>query len=103
VPAPFPPETGWSCEVAWHANLRSAGFRATATAPGQSERLIAESPNVSWPPLVPPRPDKDVLDAARALVRALREAGWTAVSRGESWYAQRFVWRREDDPQPLGD
>jgi hypothetical protein len=100
-PAPFPPETGWSCEISWNANFRRASFLATAAAPGQSPRVIAESPKVSYPPLLPPAPHEDVLAAARALVGVLRAAGWKPIARGDSWYAQRFVWDRERDPQPL--
>jgi hypothetical protein len=63
--------------------------------------VIAQSPSVSWPPLFPPRPDEDVLAAARDLVKLLRDAGWTPVARGDAWYAQRFVWSRDNDPRPL--
>jgi hypothetical protein len=63
--------------------------------------VIARSPKVDHPPLVPPKPDPDLMAAARTLVRALRDAGWQPVSCGNRWYAQRFVWAGEQDPQPL--
>ena len=50
---------------------------------------------------MPPAPVDDVLPAASALVQELRNAGWTPTSRGSDWYAQRFVWAGEQDPQPL--
>jgi hypothetical protein len=99
--ASFPPATGWACEIVWSATLFGAGFHAKAAAPGQQAFVIARSPKVDHPPLVPPKPDPDLMAAARTLVRALRDAGWQPVSRGDRWYAQRFVWAGEQDPQPL--
>jgi hypothetical protein len=97
-----PPGTKWTCELAWSANLRSAGFHVQATAPGEGPVEVARSHKVSWPPLMPPAPQADLVAAARSVAKALVEAGWTPTSKGSDWYAQRFAWARDGSPPPLG-
>jgi Tfp pilus assembly protein PilW len=36
--------------------------------------------------------------ALDALVRALRTAGWERIDSGSEWWAERFVWRRDEPP-----
>jgi hypothetical protein len=96
------PDAKWTCELAWSANLRRAGFLVQAKAPGEGPVEIARSGKVSWPPLVPPTPDAEVLAAARSVARALVAAGWTPTTKGSDWYAQRFAWARDGSPPTLG-
>jgi hypothetical protein len=61
--------------------------------------VIARSEPLRWLFMSPP--DAKVPEhrnAALALARALRGAGWEIVGRGGGWYAERYVWRGEDDP-----
>jgi hypothetical protein len=99
---PVPPGTKWTCELAWSANLRHAGFRVQATGPGETTVEVARSRNISWPPLMAPPPQPDLVAAARSVAKALVEAGWTPTSKGSDWYAQRFAWARDGSPPPLG-
>ena len=92
---------GWKCEIAWAANLRSARFRAVATAPGRRPQVIARSANLASPPFLPPVPDGEALAAARALARRLLAAGWTPTTRAPHWYSQHFDWPGAEDPEPL--
>ena len=82
--------------------MRRAGFCARATAPGEAPVEVARSPKVSWPPLLSPSPDAELVAAARTVARALVKAGWTPTTRGRSWYAQRFAWARDGAPPELG-
>jgi hypothetical protein len=99
---PVPQGTTWTCELAWSANLRRAGFRVQATAAGEGPVEVARSRRVSWPPLVAPAPQADLVAAARSVAKALVEAGWTPTSKGSDWYAQRFAWARDGSPPTLG-
>jgi hypothetical protein len=99
---PVPAGTKWTCELAWSASLRRAGFHVQATAPGEGPVEIARSRRVNWPPLMPPAPQADVVAAARSVAKALVEAGWTPTSRGADWYAQQFAWARDGSPPTIG-
>jgi hypothetical protein len=72
-----------------------------AAAPGRQRRLIARSANLPSLPFLPPIPEGETLAAARALARRLLLAGWTPTTRERQWYAQRFEWTGEADPEPL--
>jgi hypothetical protein len=99
--APVPSAT-WKCELAWSASRRGAAFYAQAVAPGEEPLLVASSPRLDWPPTMTPSPDPELVAAARALARALLNAGWTPTTKGSSWYAQRFAWTHDGAPPPLG-
>jgi hypothetical protein len=92
----------WTCELTWTANLRSAGFRAKATAAGERDREAARSGKLNHPPLVPPAPEPELIRPARAVARALVRAGWTPTTRGDHWYSQRFAWTHDGEPPELG-
>jgi hypothetical protein len=96
-----PGNPDWRCEVTWYAGLRGAGFRAVAVAEGRSPVVIAESPKVGSPPLLPPEPTPEIMLAARALTRALVEAEWQRAGPGAGWYHQRFTWPHPHPPEPL--
>jgi hypothetical protein len=93
--------TGWRCEITWRARLRAASFRATAVAPGEKPRLIAESAPLQWPPLLPPAPEPEIVDAARAVQQALIDGGWTPLDVRRAWYACRFDWPHAEAPGML--
>jgi hypothetical protein len=99
---PVPPNAKWTCELSWSASLRRAGFHVQATAPGEGTVEVARSRKVSWPPLMPPAPQAELVAAARSVAKALVEAGWTPTTRGSDWYAQRFAWARDGSPPTLG-
>jgi hypothetical protein len=92
----------WTCELTWSANLRSAGFHAKATAPGERAREAARSGKLNYPPLVPPAAEQDLILPARAVAKALVGAGWTPTTRGDHWYSQRFAWTHDGTPPELG-
>jgi hypothetical protein len=81
--------------------MRGANFRALASGPGVSEREIARSVKVDWPPIVPPPAEPDIVQAARGLARSLVAAGWQPADRGPDWYSQRFVWTQSKEPSAL--
>ena len=81
---------------------RAAGFQARATAPGKAVRVVATSWPLEWPPLIPPAPEPELVDAARAVAQALVDAGWTSAGRDDAWYAAQFVWTHADAPEVLG-
>jgi hypothetical protein len=61
--------------------------------------VIARSAPLRWLFMNPPDAKiPEHRNAALALARALRGAGWEIVGRGGGWYAERYVWRGEDDP-----
>jgi hypothetical protein len=100
--APARPATGWICEIAWHATLRAAAFRATAARPGDEPQQIAESSPVEWPPVIPPAQRPELKEALLALEERLIAAGWTAIESGApEWYRRRFVWTSAEAPRPL--
>ncbi|HKG63576.1 MAG TPA: hypothetical protein VKB28_05890, partial [Solirubrobacteraceae bacterium] len=101
--APARPATGWICEVAWHATLRAAAFRATAARPGDEPQQIAESSPVDWPPVIPPAQRPELKEALVALEERLIAAGWTAIESGApEWYRRRrFLWTSAEAPRPL--
>jgi hypothetical protein len=94
APAPPPgPRPGATCEIRWRGGIVGPHFRAVMTVPGEDEgRLVARSPKVEWPPVLPPTPEPQVVEAARALARDLVAAGWTPNGHGAEWYSQRFAW-----------
>jgi hypothetical protein len=98
---PAAPTTQWNCEISWRSGLRHSCFRAIAAGPGREPLVIARSPNVEWPPLVPLTPEGEALAAARGLARRLQAAGWTPTTREPHWYSQQFEWPGDEDPEPL--
>jgi hypothetical protein len=106
-PRPLPPtsqvKSGWSCEIVWKAGVRGAGFHAYATASGERKQLVvASSPKLEWPPLVPPSANDELVAAAHGLEHALIQAGWTPAGRGTAWYARRFAWTGDAAPVAAG-
>jgi hypothetical protein len=99
---PETPEAHWICAVDWRAGLRSAAFRAMASAPGENDLPIAQSVQLDWPPGLPPAPTPEVRDALQTLARRLTRSGWEPIEPGGEWYARRFAWRHADEPEPLG-
>ena len=102
--AGWPPDAKglWRCEIRFDAGYSASRFTATVHPPAGSEersRVIARSESLRWLFMSPP--DAKVPEhrnAALALARALRGAGWEVVGRGGGWYAERYVWRGEGDP-----
>ena len=92
--------TLWTCEIAWKPGYRKSSFRAMAGAPGASKRKpIAESPSLRWTLMSDPEPPTpEMIAGVRALVHALVAAGWERIEPAGPWYAQRFLWRGEDEP-----
>ena len=87
------------CDIVWKAGLRGAGFQACATARGERKVFIlARSPKLDWPPLLPPIPSDELAAAAGEVERALIEAGWKPAGRGAAWYARRFAWTSDEPP-----
>jgi hypothetical protein len=99
-PWPHEASTLWTCEIAWKPGYRKSSFRAMARAPGASKRRpIAESPSLRWTLMSDPEPPTpEMIAGVRALVRALVTAGWERIEPAGPWYAQRFLWRGEDEP-----
>jgi hypothetical protein len=104
-PVPWPEDAAelWTCEIAWRAGYRKSSFRAMAGPPGAGKRRpFGDSPSVRWTLMGEPEPPTPELALrVRALVRALEEAGWEHIGRGQLWYAQRFIWRGDGEPQPV--
>ena len=94
----------WTCEIDWKAGYRKANFRAMIAAPGEPKRRpFGESPAVRWALMGEPEPPTPELAVrVRALVETLEAAGWEHIGRGRRWYEQRFLWRGDGDPQPIG-
>ena len=104
-PLPATPglDSGWTCEIVWKAGLRGAGFHAHATASGERKHLVvARSPKLEWPPLLPPSPDDELVAAADGVERALIASGWKPAGRGTAWYARRFAWTSDAPPVAPG-
>jgi hypothetical protein len=100
--SPSGPHPGATCEIRWRGGIVGPHFRAVMTVPGEpGSRLIARSPMIDWPPILPPAPEPQMVEAARALARALVAAGWRPEGRGDEWYSQRFAWSGARAPQPL--
>jgi hypothetical protein len=96
------PRPGATCEIRWRGGIVGPHFRAVMEVPGESgTQLIARSEKVDWPPILPPTPEPQLVDAARALARDLVEAGWRPEGHGPEWYSQRFAWSGARTPQPL--
>jgi hypothetical protein len=104
-PAPWPGESAqlWTCEIDWKSGYRKSSFRAMAAAPGAAKRqALGESAPVRWSLMGEPEPPTPELALrVRAMVQALEHAGWQHIGRGPHWYAQRFLWRGNDEPQPI--
>lgn len=91
----------WRCELAWHPGYIASRFIAVVHAPDEAGRgrEIARSEAVRGLPTAEPDPDSDQQRAAVSrLAAALEAMGWERVARGRSWYPERFVWRREEEP-----
>ena len=101
-PPPAAPglNSGWTCEIVWRAGLRGAGFHAHArTASGERKHLVvARSPKLEWPPLLPPSPNDELVAAADGVECALIASGWKPAGRGTAWYARRFAWTSDAPP-----
>jgi hypothetical protein len=100
--SPPGPRAGATCEIRWRGGIVGPHFRAVMTVPGESgAQQIARSPRVDWPPILPPTPEPQVVEAARALARELVDAGWQPEGHGDEWYSQRFAWSGAQAPQPI--
>lgn len=103
-PEPWPEaETEWTCEIGWKAGYRKSVFRAMVAAPGPGRRRsIGESAPILWTFMADPMPPTPELVAAvKALVAALEEAGWERARPAGPWYALRFLWRGQGEPQRI--
>jgi hypothetical protein len=93
-----------TCEIRWRGGIVGPHFRAIMKVTGESgTQVIARSPKVDWPPILPPTPEPQVVEAARELARDLVAAGWRPEGHGPEWYAQRFAWsgaRAPRSPEP---
>jgi hypothetical protein len=96
-----PANAVWRCEVTWYAGPGGAGFQAVAGAEGWQPLVIAESPQVTSPPALPPEPTAEIVEAAGALTEALLDAEWRPARPGAQWYDQRFTWPHPHPPEPL--
>jgi hypothetical protein len=101
TPWPADAATTWTCEIGWKAGYRKSRFRAMAARPGSDKRRpLGDSPAVTWTLMADPEPPTPELAVrVRALTTALESAGWQHIGRGTRWYAQRFVWRGQGEPQ----
>jgi hypothetical protein len=101
---PWPADTEglWRCEIRWSAGWVKSRFEAVAVAPGERRGTpISVTDPIKWMMKADPEPDSPEGRAALAqLIRELLAAGWEREGRGRHWYAQRFSWRRDGDPQP---
>jgi hypothetical protein len=93
-------EEGWRCEIRCETHDAGSRFRAVALPPsGDEPWAIGEAEGSRWLPPADgdgPTPEHDA--AIAGLESALLQAGWDRAGRGDQWYAERFVWRREGEP-----
>jgi hypothetical protein len=90
----------WRCEIAWCAGWAQSSFEAVVYRPkGRRGRAIGASSAPRW--LLMRQPDEASVEARLAVQRlsaALVATGWSPVEPGLTWYAQRFLWRRDGEP-----
>jgi hypothetical protein len=88
------------CEIEWHAGYVNSRFEAVVHRPNRRRgRAVGASGAFKW--LLMGEPDSaspEHRTELRGLASALEAAGWEPAGRGADWYAERFVWRREDEP-----
>jgi hypothetical protein len=94
----------WTCELAWKPGYRKSCFRAMAAPPGGKRRPIGESRPLRWTLMADPEPPtRELVEAARELVKALQEAGWERTGAAGAWWEQRFLWRGDGEPGTIED
>jgi hypothetical protein len=103
---PWPEDAteAWTCEVEFKPGYRKSTFRAMAAAPGEvrRRRRIVESGPIKWMLMGEPEPPTpEMAEAVRDVTAALTDQGWEHIGSGSRWYAQRFVWRQDDEPRPI--
>jgi hypothetical protein len=90
----------WRCEIAWSAGWSESRFEAVVYRPqGRRGRAIGASSGPRW--LLMRQPDEaspETRVAVQRLSAALVAAGWSPAGLGLTWYAQRFLWRRDGPP-----
>ena len=101
-PEPWPAaDSMWTCEIAWKPGYVKSVFRAMAAPPRAKRRQsIGESPPLRWTLMMDPEPPTpEMVETVRELADALEAAGWERTDAVGPWYALRFVWQREGQPQ----
>jgi hypothetical protein len=88
------------CEIQWAAGYRSSRFAAVVHHPGRKRgEPIGGSEPFKWTlKELPSRREPAYVEAVKRLRAALLDAGWEEIEPGPTWYARRFVWRREGSP-----
>jgi hypothetical protein len=87
----------WTAEIIWREAADRGVFQVLARNAEGQPTIIAQSPNLPWPPRGPESLG-DLGRAVDALSAGMREAGWTAMPRGDSWYSLRFGWTSASSP-----
>jgi hypothetical protein len=98
---PWPEDTDglWRCEIKWDAGYKTSRFTATMRRPGARRgQAVAASDPFKWMLMAEPDDAAEYRAAVEALVRAVRAAGWERIDPGPEWWAERFVWRRDEPP-----
>jgi hypothetical protein len=88
------------CEIEWHAGYVNSRFEAVVHRPNRRRgRAVGASGAFKWLLMGEPDPaSAEHRTELHGLASALAAAGWEPAGRGADWYAERFVWRREDEP-----
>jgi hypothetical protein len=98
-PSLAPPDQGrgWLAEIEWLQSGDEARFRVVARNGEEPACVVAESPQLPWPPEGTSSIEA-MTKMVDGLVASLAEAGWRPLAPGEAWYAKRFGW--EPVPAP---
>jgi hypothetical protein len=97
---PPDPAQPWTAELEWRGEGDGPRFCVTARPDGGGPDVrIASSEPIEWPPQ-----DAVAVQRLRRSVAqmeaAVRSAGWTPLTPGESWYSKRFAWAPVAEPAP---
>jgi hypothetical protein len=100
TPWPRGSEALWRCEIKWSPGYARSRFEAVAHDPERrNDRVVGASTSFKWMLMADPDPGgKPFRNEVRTLAAALEAAGWERLGAGASWYAERFVWRRDEPP-----
>ena len=99
APAPPDRERAWAAEIGWQLAGDGAQFRVEARPVdgGDEPVVLAASSLLAWPP-EGARSGEALSDAVKSLEAALLAVGWTALPRGDAWFARRFSWQPGAEP-----
>jgi hypothetical protein len=76
------------CQIVWTPGGEESSFAAKAHRANGAMGVISSSPPFRWgEPTPPPTSLPRAAKAHAVLVHELKAAGWTAIGRGEEWYA----------------